>query len=51
MRGVPLTVIASQLGHGDTRMTEKYYAHLAPSYVGETLQAAFGRLDLGTDMA
>jgi DNA replication protein DnaC len=25
-------VIAEQLGHVDTRMTEKHYAHLAPSY-------------------
>ncbi len=47
MRGVPLNVIASQLGHSDTRMTEKHYAHLAPSYVGETIRAAFGQLNLG----
>jgi integrase len=46
MRGVPLNVIASQLGHTDTRMTEKHYAHLAPSYVGETVRAAFGQLNL-----
>jgi integrase len=46
MRGVPLNVIASQLGHSDTRMTEKHYAHLAPSYVGETIRAAFGLLGL-----
>jgi integrase len=26
-----MTVIARQLGHADTRMTEKHYAHLAPS--------------------
>jgi integrase len=47
MRGVPLNVIASQLGHSDTRMTEKHYAHLAPSYIGETIRAAFGQLNLG----
>jgi len=35
MRGVPLNVIAKQLGHSDTRMTEKHYAHLAPSYIGD----------------
>ena len=29
MRGVPMGVIAEQLGHADTRMTEKHYAHLA----------------------
>jgi site-specific recombinase XerD len=46
MRGVPLNVIASQLGHSDTCMTEKHYAHLAPSYIGETIRAAFGQLNL-----
>lgn len=51
MRGVPLNVIADQLGHSDTRMTEKHYAHLAPSYVGETIRAAFGQLNLSVDTA
>jgi integrase len=46
MRSVPLNVIANQLGHSDTRMTEKHYAHLAPSYVGDTIRAAFGQLNL-----
>ena len=40
MRGVPLGVIAAQLGHADTRMTEKHYAHLSPSYVADTVRAA-----------
>jgi hypothetical protein len=33
-------VIAAQLGHSDTRVTEKHYAHLAPSYVADTIRAA-----------
>jgi integrase len=41
MKGVPMGVIAAQLGHSDTRMTEKHYAHLAPSYVAETIRANF----------
>ena len=41
MRGVPLGVIAAQLGHQDTRMTEKHYAHLAPNYVADTIRAHF----------
>jgi integrase len=41
MRGVPMAVIAEQLGHADTRMTEKHYAHLAPSYVADTIRAHF----------
>jgi integrase len=38
MSGVPLNVVAHNLGHADTRMTEKHYAHLAPSYVAETIR-------------
>jgi len=41
MKGVPMAVIAQQLGHSDTRMTERHYAHLAPSYVADTVRAAF----------
>ncbi len=41
MKGVPMGVIAAQLGHADTRMTEKHYAHLAPSYVEQTIRANF----------
>jgi integrase len=46
MRGVPMGVIAAQLGHRDTRMTEKHYAHLAPSYVADTIRAHFPKLGL-----
>lgn len=45
MEGVPMGVIAAQLGHADTRMTERHYAHLAPNYIAETIRAslpAFG---------
>jgi integrase len=48
MKGVPMGVIAAQLGHSDTRMTEKHYAHLAPSYVTDTVKAmlpAFGIIE------
>jgi integrase len=38
MSGVPLNVVAQNLGHADTRMTERHYAHLAPSYVAETIR-------------
>jgi integrase len=43
MRGVPMGVIAAQLGHSDTRMTEKHYAHLAPSYVADTIPELWRR--------
>ena len=32
MAGVPLIVVAQNLGHSDTRMVEKHYAHLTPSF-------------------
>jgi integrase len=38
MSGVPLNVVAANLGHSDTRMTERHYSHLAPSYVAETIR-------------
>lgn len=46
MRGVPLPVIAKQLGHADTRMTERHYAHLAPSYVADIIRANFPTLGI-----
>ncbi len=46
MRSVPLTVIAAQLGHSDTRMVEKHYGHLSAGYVADTVRAAFGTLGL-----
>jgi integrase len=49
MNGVPMAVIAKQLGHADTRMTEKHYAHLAPSYVAQTIRSNFPTLALGDD--
>jgi len=36
MNGAPLQVVAHNLGHSTTRMVEKHYGHLAPSYVADT---------------
>jgi hypothetical protein len=49
MNGVPMGVIAAQLGHADTRMTEKHYAHLAPSYIAQTIRANFPILGAAGD--
>jgi integrase len=46
MKRVPMGVIAAQLGHADTRMTERHYAHLAPSYVADTIRAALPSLGI-----
>lgn len=39
MGGVPLMVVARNLGHVDTVMVEKHYGHLAPSYLAEEINA------------
>lgn len=40
MDGVPLMVVARNLGHADTRMVEKHYGHLATSYIREAIRSA-----------
>ena len=47
---VKLSEIAAALGHADTRMTEKHYSHLAPSFVVEAIRKGaptFGIKDNG----
>lgn len=39
MAGMPLMIVARNLGHADTHMVEKHYGHLAPSYVADTIRA------------
>jgi integrase len=38
MNGTPLLVVAKNLGHSDTRMVEKHYGHLAPSYIADAIR-------------
>jgi hypothetical protein len=49
MRGVAMGVIAEQLGHADTRMTEKHYAHLSGGYVADTIRTHFPTLGIAED--
>ena len=46
IKGIASAVIAAQLGHSDTRMTERHYADLAPSYIGEAVRAAFTNIGI-----
>lgn len=46
LAGAPLMAIATQLGHGDYRMTERHYAHLTPNYVADVIRASFGVLGI-----
>ena len=43
MAGVPLLVVAKNLGHADTRMVERHYGHMAPSYIAEAIRAGAPR--------
>ena len=43
---VPMLVVAKNLGHADTRMCEKHYAHLTPSYVAETIRSQAPKLGI-----
>lgn len=49
MNGMPLMVVAQNLGHADTRMVEKHYGHLARSYKSAMVQAHAPRF--GTETA
>jgi hypothetical protein len=49
MNGVPLLVIAKNLGHRDTRMVEMHYGHLAETYVTKAIRAGAPRYGLAPD--
>lgn len=48
MKGAPLMVVAQVLGHADTRMVEKHYGHLAPSFVRDTIRKTAMNLSADT---
>jgi len=50
MNGTPLLVVAKNLGHADTRMVEKHYGHLAPSYIVDAIRASGPRFGIETDV-
>ena len=49
MSGAPLLVVAKNLGHADTRMCERHYAHLASSYVATEIRKAAPRFGFKPD--
>jgi integrase len=49
MNGVPLMVVAKNLGHADTRMVEKHYGHLAPSYIADAIRTGAPRYGIKDD--
>jgi integrase len=49
MAGVPLMVVARNMGHADTRMVERHYGHLAPSYIVDAIRAGAPRFGFKPD--
>jgi integrase len=49
MNGVPLLVVAGNLGHADTRMVERHYGHLAPSYRQDEIRKGAPTFGIKTD--
>ncbi|WP_245496708.1 hypothetical protein [Lichenibacterium ramalinae] len=44
--GAPLIVVGRALGHADARMVDQHYAHLAPSYMADTIRSTAPNLTL-----
>lgn len=49
MAGVPLFVVATQLGHTSTKMVEKVYGHLADDFVADEIQEKMPAIGLTKD--
>jgi integrase len=49
MNGMPLIVVAKNLGHSETRMVKKHYGHLAPSYISDAVRAHAPRFGVVAD--
>jgi integrase len=46
MAGVPLLIVARNLGHADTKMCEKHYAHMAPGHVRDEIMRGAPRFGI-----
>lgn len=49
MNGVPMAIIAANLGHAGTRTTEKHYAHLSLSHVRDAIRAGAPKYGIRSD--
>ena len=48
MAGMPLMVVAKNLGHADTRMVQERYGHLSPDFIASEIRAKaprFGKVE------
>jgi hypothetical protein len=49
MAGMPLMIVARNLGHRDTKMVEHHYGHLAEDYITKEIRAAAPRFGFTPD--
>jgi integrase len=49
MNGIPLLVVARNLGHATTRMVEKHYGHLAPTFITDAILTGAPRFGFKPD--
>jgi integrase len=49
MSGMPLIVLARNLGHADTRMVERHYGHLLQSYEDQMIEAHAPKFGFGNE--
>jgi integrase len=49
MNGMPLMVVARNLGHADTKMVERVYGHLAPSFITDAIRSSAPRFGFEPD--
>jgi integrase len=50
MNGVPLLIVARNLGHRDGRMCERHYSHFAPGYIVDAIRAGAPRYGIEPDL-
>jgi integrase len=43
--GLPLWIVARNLGHSDTRMVEKHYGHVEDSFLAKAIRGAAPQFD------
>jgi integrase len=49
MNGMPLMVVARNLGHADTKMVERVYGHLAPDFITDAIRTSAPRFGFEPD--
>ena len=49
MGGMSLQITAGSLGHADSRLTERFYAHLSPDHIAKEAGGSITAIGVGAD--